>query len=129
MAVERLDLWLTSEQGDARTLAGCRVARRSKTLIIGREPGRIDRRAILLPTSGAVVWDGRFAIAWPSAPVGSVILPAGEFAEIERKTEIPAFVQASLPVVSVDRRLVAVPFGGTERDGLSCRFLHLELAS
>ena len=125
MAVERLDLWLTAGNGDARTLAGCRIARRAKTLIIGREPGRIAREPIVLPLSKAVVWDRRFAIEWPSAPAGSVILPAGEFAEIERKTELPAFVQASLPVISVDRRLVAAPFGGPELDGLSCRFVHL----
>jgi tRNA(Ile)-lysidine synthase len=125
MAVERLDLWLTGEQGDARTLAGCRIARRAKTLIIGREPGRIAREPIVLPLDEMVVWDRRFAIQWPAAPAGSVILPAGEFAEMERKTEIPAFVQASLPVISVDRRLVAAPFGSPELDGLSCRFVHL----
>jgi tRNA(Ile)-lysidine synthase len=125
MAVERLDLWLRDGQGDARTLAGCRIARRAKTLIIGREPGRIGREPIVLPPNKSVIWDRRFAIEWPSAPVGSVILAAGEFADIERKPEIPAFVQASLPVISVDCRLVAAPFGGSEAEGLACRFVHL----
>jgi len=125
MAVERLDFWLRDGQGDARTLAGCRIARRAKTLIIGREPGRIAHDPVVLPPDEAVIWDRRFAIEWPAAPLGSVILPASEFAGIERKAELPAFVQASLPAISVDGRLVAAPFGGPEPDRLSCRFVHL----
>jgi tRNA(Ile)-lysidine synthase len=44
-AVERLADWAASGKGSARTLAGCRIARRAKVLSVRREPPRRGKRA------------------------------------------------------------------------------------
>jgi len=123
MALEQLDAWIGTGSGQARTLAGCRIARRSKSLIIGREPGRIAGEPILLPETGAVIWDKRFAVQWTKRPSGAVILPSGLVSGVDRARNLPAFVQASLPAIVAEGRLVALPFSSQEPTGLSCRFL------
>jgi tRNA(Ile)-lysidine synthase len=77
-----------------QTLGGALVARRSGTIIIGREPGRVVERATI-PETGQVVWDGRFVV---SGPAGAPIR-AAQGLRPDAKTTLPAFVVAGLPVV------------------------------
>jgi tRNA(Ile)-lysidine synthase len=124
--IERLESWISSGAGQARTLAGCRIARRSRTLVIGREPGRIGENPVPLPPSGQVIWDRRFAIAWSRPPASAVIVPGACVPGRKRVGDLPAFVQAALPVILAEDRMVALPLAGEQPPGLTCRFLGSE---
>ncbi|MBL8906344.1 MAG: tRNA lysidine(34) synthetase TilS [Rhizobiales bacterium] len=127
--IERLDEWIMNETSQARTLAGCRIARRSKVLVVGREPGRIAGTPVALPENGRVVWDRRYLLEWESGPKGAVIVPAGLVAGLERVDGLPAFVQASLPAIMAEGRSVGLPFSLQPPAGLTCRFLGTNLFS
>ena len=129
MAVERLDAWIGSGAGQARTLAGCRIARRSKSLVIGREPGRIAAGPVDLPHGGPVIWDKRFMVEWDKSPAGSVILPAGLVSGRSRDDSLPAFIRDGLPAIVAEGRLVGLPYSAQVPAGLHCRFLGSDLES
>ena len=95
--LDLLSAWLASPGLGRRTLGGAVVARRSRTLLIGREAGRIDAAPAAVPASGELLWDGRFQV---KAPPGSVVRPAVAAGKFSRCGELPAFVQASLPAVT-----------------------------
>lgn len=126
--IERLEDWITTGAGQARTLAGCRIARRSKVLVVGREPGRIAGEPIMLPSLGSVVWDSRFRLEWGKRPQGSMIVPAALVPGLDRVKELPAFVQASLPVIVAKGQPVGLPYSAEMPAGLTCRFLFSGLA-
>lgn len=92
--------WLSLEQQGRRTLGGAIIVRRKREILIGREPGRIDPQPVTVPTSGTLVWDGRFDI---TAAPGSQVRPAGWIGPQPRRDGLPAFVQASLPVLDGGR--------------------------
>jgi tRNA(Ile)-lysidine synthase len=95
---ERLGLlgWLTRAEGSRRALGGVIFAKRKHEILAGREPGRILKLSSTIPESGEIVWDGRFHV---SGPVGAKVVAAGSLAHFPRRKDIPAFVQAGLPVV------------------------------
>jgi tRNA(Ile)-lysidine synthase len=101
--------WLGSEKSSRRTLGGLIFAKRKHDILIAREPGRISNETIVIPSSGKVVWDGRFNV---QGPEGAEIRPAGKFEEILRRSDIPAFVDAGLPVVCNGKAVLAAPFHG-----------------
>ena len=121
--IERLEDWIIAGTGQARTLAGCRIARRSKVLVVGREPGRIASDPLILPSSGGVVWDGRFRVEWGKRPKGSMIVPAALVPGVDRIKELPAFVQAGLPAIMASGRAVGLPYTTEAPAGLVCQFL------
>ncbi|MFO0994260.1 MAG: tRNA lysidine(34) synthetase TilS [Hyphomicrobiales bacterium] len=125
--IERLDDWISTGVGQARTLAGCRIARRSKVLVVGREPGRIAEVAVALPHNGEVIWDRRFSVGWANRPEGSSIVPAALVPGLNRVKELPAFVQAGLPVIMAEGQAVGLPYSAQKPAGLSCRFLFTPL--
>jgi tRNA(Ile)-lysidine synthase len=109
LAVEGLFAWLAGVEGPARTLAGCRVVKRKRDIIIGREPGRLGREPALLGMGRACLWDNRFAIAVGGTDRPCAVMPAGVFATVPRSKDLPAFVQATLPAILVDGELAAIP--------------------
>jgi hypothetical protein len=115
--LELLADWVNSG-GSRRTLGGAIVVRRKASLLVGREPGRIDATPVTVPAEGEVVWDGRFAV---TAPVGAAVIPAQELPDIPRCRDIPAFVQLGLPAVMLGGRLLAVPHLGVGT-GATARF-------
>jgi tRNA(Ile)-lysidine synthase len=109
LAVEALHGWIAGEEGAARTLAGCRIVRRKRDIVIGREPGRLDRHPAPLGAGQAHLWDNRFAVAVGGTDRPCAIMPAGAFAALPRSKDLPAFVQATLPAILIDGELAAVP--------------------
>jgi tRNA(Ile)-lysidine synthase len=101
--------WLIGDLRNRRTLGGLIFAKRKHDLLIAREPGRISKETIVIPSSGKVVWDGRFVV---KGPEGAEIRPAGRFNDILRRSDIPAFVDAGLPVVCIGNAVLAAPFHG-----------------
>jgi hypothetical protein len=116
--LELLAAWADSG-GSRRTLGGAMIARRKASLLAGREPGRIDAKAVAVPPGGKIVWDGRFVVI---APAGTAVVPARDLHDLPRRKDIPAFVQQGLPAVTQGGRLLAVPQLGLGT-GASARFL------
>jgi tRNA(Ile)-lysidine synthase len=114
--------WLSSGQLKRRTLGGLIFAARKHDILIAREPGRISDETIIIPITGKVVWDGRFAV---EGPEGAEIRPAGKIDGIARRRDIPAFVDAGLPVVCRGRAVLAAPFHGIG-SGASAEFIALK---
>lgn len=92
--------WLIQEAGTRRSLGGAVFSKRRFEVVVGRETGRNPPPPILIPASGEVIWDGRFRV---SGPVGAIVTPRPVQ---PRQKDIPAFVQAGLPVVVVDGLIV-----------------------
>jgi tRNA(Ile)-lysidine synthase len=118
---KRLDLlcWLTAAGGSRRALGGVIFAKRKDDILAGREPGRISAVPLVIPQSGEAVWDHRFHI---SAMPGALVVPASHLANLPRRKDIPAFIQAGLPVVLLENEILAVPHLGIGA-GVFCEFL------
>jgi tRNA(Ile)-lysidine synthase len=109
LAVEALHNWITGEEGTARTLAGCRIVRRKREIVIGREPGRLGLEPAPLGPGQAQLWDNRFAVAVGGTDRPCAVMPAGAFSAVPRSKDLPAFVQATLPAILIDGELAAIP--------------------
>jgi tRNA(Ile)-lysidine synthase len=98
---ERLALleWLKIPAPSRRVLGGAMFMKRVKLLIIGREVGRIAREPVAIPPSGEVIWDGRFRV---TGPIDAEIIAAGFGPQMPRMPEIPAFIQAGLPILRIE---------------------------
>ncbi len=88
--------WLNQEAGTRRSLGGAVFAKRRLEIIVGREPGRLSQNAVSIPTSGEVIWDGRFRV---TGPIGAIVTPRPQK---PRQKDIPAFIQAGLPTVMLN---------------------------
>ena len=121
--IERLEDWIMNEASPARTLAGCRIARRSTALVVGREPGRIGGDPVVLPKQGRVVWDGRFVVEWAKAPEETVIVPACLVGGLKRLEALPAFVQAGLPAIVARGKVIGLAYSVEAPAGLTCHFM------
>jgi tRNA(Ile)-lysidine synthase len=111
--------WLTAAGGSRRALGGVIFAKRKDDILAGREPGRISAVPLVIPQSGEAVWDHRFHI---SAMPGALVVPASHLANLPRRKDIPAFIQAGLPVVLLENEILAVPHLGIGA-GVFCEFL------
>ncbi|MGI9465417.1 MAG: ATP-binding protein, partial [Aestuariivirgaceae bacterium] len=122
-ALERLSDWIADGQGRARTIAGCRIARRKRTLLIGREPGRIAAEPMQLDADGGCaegVWDRRFRFRVSGARAKDVLsvvpffaLRAGNRRQTGDETAaMPAFVRAGLPALLNHGEMHSVPHLG-----------------
>lgn len=108
MAVEALQQWLRRGEAKARTLAGCRIAPRRRELLIGRESGRISPEPVAIARGQSVLWDNRFKVSIGETDRPCAIVPARGLA-LARNPDIPAFVQAGLPVLLAQGEIAAVP--------------------
>lgn len=105
--LELLTAWV-DVGGSRRTLGGALIGRRKDHLIIGREPGRIAGEAFTLPESGHGLWDHRFEVR--AAP-GSRVAALGA-STLPRAKALPAFVQHSLPAITLPDGALCVPHLG-----------------
>lgn len=112
---ERFNLrqWLDGTESSRRTLGGAVFVKRKVDILIGREPARILHTPLVIPESGRAVWDKRFEI---SAPAGTEVVPAGCVESLTRRRDIPAFIQAGLPVVMAGNCVLAAPHLGIGTD-------------
>lgn len=88
--------WLSSGDSGRRTLGGALFAKRKNEIIIAREPGRIDATPLELSPHANILWDKRFLA---SGPEGSTITSKASIKSLKRFEDIPAFVDAGLPVI------------------------------
>jgi tRNA(Ile)-lysidine synthase len=118
---KRLDLahWLTAKDGTRRGLGGVIFAKRARDILAGREPSRISAVPLVIPNSGWAVWDNRFRVV---APAGASVISAGQLTTMKRRKDIPAFIQAGLPVVMQNGFILAVPLLGIG-SGADCEFV------
>jgi tRNA(Ile)-lysidine synthase len=107
-AVEALQQWLRRGESRARTLAGCRIARRKRHLLIGREPGRISHAPVAIAAGQSVLWDNRFTISLTGTDRPCAIVPVKAL-KLARHRQIPAFVQESLPAIMAEGEIAAIP--------------------
>lgn len=119
--LDHLTGWIDATNPGRRTLGGAIIVRRKAEILIGREPGRIDPTALPVPEDGQVVWDGRFSIS--AIPGSRIMAQAGT---VPRRKDIPAFVQASLPMILEPDGGRKLPFIARDCDGMA-RFLPLNL--
>lgn len=116
--LEILSAALSPGRNTRRTLGGAIVAARSKHLLIGREPGRIDPHP--LPLVDGMVWDRRFLIRAPRN-AGLTVAPAPRLPR-ETRREIPDFVCRSLPAVFEGKTLIAIPNLGIGQRGITAEW-------
>jgi tRNA(Ile)-lysidine synthase len=108
MALEALQHWLRRGESQVRTLAGCRIARRKRYLLIGREAGRINPAPVGISVGQSLLWDNRFVVSIAGADEPCAIVPA-KAVGLARHRDLPAFVQESLPAILARGKMVAVP--------------------
>ncbi len=126
--LERLDSWLLDGSGSARTLGGCRIVRRKREILAGREPGRISQPVMNVSgREGAVqeIWDRRFVIELQGLQSFSglriltlqEVADPGDAPDFRRPRELPAFVWNGLPVLVQGDVVIAVPALGQKCPG------------
>jgi tRNA(Ile)-lysidine synthase len=133
--LERLVDWLRAGTTRRMVLGGVMVERGAAGMVrFSREPRAVAGPAPLGP--GGMLWDGRFSITWPEAPDRVVVDAAGPGwrGRLSREpahrsaalalAAVPASVLATLPLVSVDGRAVALGPSrlGYGAEGLRIRF-------
>ncbi len=106
--LELLTAWADAG-GARRTLGGAIIARRKDHLLIGREPSRIDPTPVSVPSSGSVLWDGRFQI---QSETGNRVIPVLCAGSLRRNKNLPWFVQAGLPAIVGKDETLSVPHLG-----------------
>lgn len=112
--LERLSEALAAYEGEKHTLAGARLVVRKKTLLIGREYGRIDPGL----QKGVMQWDNRFRFDQPRD-----VQPYGLFIADDKRVrppEMPHFVACSLPAVVSSTGGISVPHLDGNQD-IMCR--------
>ncbi|GGZ29662.1 tRNA lysidine(34) synthetase TilS [Asticcacaulis endophyticus] len=121
-------------------LSGARLIRRGNTILIGREPGDMTRRAVsplMLAPAAAAMWDGRFEVRAGACPVTIMAVQghkgALSEADLARYLQVPAGLRGALPVVKMrsetGNRLVLLSEpdnsdGVTLRSWVALRFLY-----
>jgi len=103
------------------SLAGCLVRRFRGALLVAREPGRVAPPLELSPGRWTR-WDNRFALRIEPSAQGRFevsALGAARYSELRRRTRStkPALIAQTLPAISMDGRLMAVPsLGWADRE-------------
>ena len=93
--LRRLARW--AAEGPVRcTLGGALIGRRKHDFWVTREAGRISPEPLIIPETGAAVWDGRFRVR--AAP-GSSIAPPGN-GPLPLENKVPAAARRAYPVVA-----------------------------
>ena len=117
-ALERLEGWVSivEPQRKRATLAGCLIALRQKSILFGREPGRISHVPMALRGQG--VWDGRWQISVDSPLAELNVRPASLVSGVPRVKSLPAFVQAGMPAIFDGEKPVFLPDRGQLAENL-----------
>jgi tRNA(Ile)-lysidine synthase len=122
--LERLYDTLRSGLETARTLAGCRIVPQSGSVVICREPERVEGMLPLSP-GARIRWDGRFeAMVAADAPPGLSLGALGPHGRRKtmalmgrtRPEPVPACVCPTLPALYHERGILAVPHLGYNRE-------------
>jgi tRNA(Ile)-lysidine synthase len=124
--LELLSAALCLGRNTRRTLGGAIVATRTKHILIGREPGRVDPRSF--PLVDGMVWDNRFIIR-AARTEGLAVAPAALPVSRKIRKEIPDFVCRSLPAIFDGAQLVAIPSIGFGEPGFAAELRHARLLS
>jgi tRNA(Ile)-lysidine synthase len=119
--IEALNAWIAQGSGRARTLGGCRMQRRARSLIIGRELGRMPMKPVKIRPGETLIWDDRFAIRLgKDGPKGVAVIPLGEMPKgggVARPRRLPDFVFRALPALVSGGKVALVPQIGYSRSG------------
>jgi tRNA(Ile)-lysidine synthase len=89
----RILTWIKMPGMGRTTVAGAIIARRERTVLVMREPGRIADEGVVIPDVGQLLWDHRFVV---SGPPGALIGPAGQSGKRDKST--PAAAAQACPV-------------------------------
>jgi tRNA(Ile)-lysidine synthase len=89
--------WFLQRGVGRRTICGVAIVKQVRSILIGREPGRIATAVLTVPASGELTWDNRFVIR---APAGSVVQAALAVTGRPRVRGVPGFVCDALPAVT-----------------------------
>ncbi|MGH6873716.1 MAG: tRNA lysidine(34) synthetase TilS [Aestuariivirgaceae bacterium] len=120
--VERFGAWLSSGQGQARTLGGCRVKRRRDSFIIGREGGRMAKTPITIRPGETHLFDDRFKVRLHARKGESMTLlalgQAKSHSAVKRPKNLPEFVFRTLPALVAGEEIALVPHLGYSRGDL-----------
>ncbi len=121
--LERLYRWMAQGSGGGRTLGGCRWLPRRGGLLVCREPASLAPPLVAAP-GASLSWDGRFRLTLPAnAPPGLRLGALGGAAApaiaADGRGALPAAVRATLPALSDDRGVVAVPQLGYVRSDVA----------
>jgi tRNA(Ile)-lysidine synthase len=111
--------WIAGPSLSRRTLGGAVVATRKRSIVVGRETGRISSESVFVPESGEIVWDGRFLI---NAPPGAQVVPVARIKNLGRRPDIPNFVEQALPAAMLCENLVVAPHLA-DGQGVSAKFI------
>ena len=111
--------WIAGQSLSRRTLGGAVLAARKRSVVVGREAGRISSDSVFVPETGEIVWDGRFLI---NAPPGSQVVPVAHLKNLERRPDIPNFVALALPVALLCENNVVAPHLSLG-EGVSAKFI------
>jgi tRNA(Ile)-lysidine synthase len=111
--------WLMAAGCNRRVLGGAVFVKQQNRILVGREPGRINTAPSPIPEAGEIVWDGRFRVV---GPVGAAVVPVAVLSKLTRRKDIPAFIQAGLPAVLRENRVLAVPHLGIGAN-VQCEFI------
>lgn len=122
--LERLYAALRDGSGGARTLSGCRIVPQGRSVVICREPERVEGMLSLTPGT-RIRWDGRFeAVVAADAPPGLRLGALGnqgrrkvtELLGRTRPEPVPACACPTLPALYHERGILAAPYLGYNRD-------------
>lgn len=112
-AVERAVEWLSATGSKARTLGGCRIVRRTGSILVCREGGRMNRSPVPIEVGQSVLWDGRFIVRLLDGPTGPLTLrplcQTSLAVGVDRPAGLPAVVAETLPAVLKGEDVLFVP--------------------
>lgn len=93
--LRRLACWVGA--GPVRcTLSGALLGRRKRGFWAAREAGRVSPLPLIIPDSGAAVWDGRFLV---KAAPGAFVTPPGRAGPLPLGKDVPVFARRAYPQV------------------------------
>ncbi len=115
--------WMQTGTGKARTFAGCRIARRTREFILGRESSRIGETPRQLePGQCAAAWDRRYRVSIGQG-AGQVELSVLRDVAADllprRPAAVPDFVWQGLPVAIDSKNIVHLPVTNGDQSAIN----------
>jgi tRNA(Ile)-lysidine synthase len=122
---ERVRDWSIQSDARAMTFAGCRFARRAKTIIVGREAARVKPGVLPVDRDAPMVWDARYQITVPKPLLPAEVLRVADTSGLQRPSEVPDFVWRGLPVLKIASGQLFTPVRGSDAaEGPAFRLIH-----
>ena len=116
---KRVLQWLSSTENGRRCLGGVFVFKNGESVLMCREPGRIDPTPLHIAAQVPAIWDGRFQLL---ALCSGVVRPAGAVFLPFKLGKAPSYVTAGLPVFTPDGEGDRVP-QPCPNFAVECRFV------